>query len=153
MTVPPRGSVTLSGFVPPGLNQLCFSILKFWGFLASGNHTKPQRETQLKPPGFTCFHNKTRSGAEFALGRFGDLWRSFHSISRGCERSGCCWHPFTSALQPSAGCWGTETWPPSSLWRNPRPCAEATSAARGVFSSLLSKLHICVFKNNPFFFS
>lgn len=62
---------------------LFFLLLKFWGFLTSGNHTKPQRETQLKPPGFTCFCNKTRRGAEFALERFGDLWKSFHTILGG----------------------------------------------------------------------
>lgn len=122
---------------------LCFSLLEFWGFLTSGSHTKPPRETQLKPPGFTCFHNKTRRGAEFVLGRFGDLWRSFHSISCGCKPSGCLSYLLAPIhLCPSAkcgvlGCWDTEMWLPSSLWRNSCPCAEATSAACDVFSSLL----------------
>lgn len=81
VAVPSRGFPAYSGFVSLWGQTaffttrclLCFSLLKFWAFLTSGNHTKPQRETQLKPPGFTCFHNKTRRGAEFALERFGDL--------------------------------------------------------------------------------
>lgn len=58
---------------------LCFSLLEFWGFLTSGSHTKPPRETQLKPPGFICFHNKTRRWGRVCVGK---VWGPLEELSQ-----------------------------------------------------------------------
>lgn len=114
----------------PGLNTAfhnfcCFSHLKFW-FLTSGNHTKPQREPQLKPPGFTCFHNKTKRGAKFALERFGDLWMSFHSTLNGCEH-------LPSLLAPEVV---GMPWDTGQPWEKLQSMYQGLSAARDTCSPL-----------------
>lgn len=72
-----------------------------------------------EPPGFTCFHNKTRRWSEFAVERFRGLSRSFPRISGSCEHSGhrpylvvpICSYPAGGRLW-----WETKIWSLCPLW-------------------------------------
>ena len=81
---------------------LCFSLLQLQFF----DFWEPHQSSERNSVKTTCFRNKTRSGAGFALERFRDLWRSFHSILGGCEPTGYLSYllaPARFCLWPSTG--------------------------------------------------